>query len=288
MSSTPTPVVSQAAVSPPAPSHPTRAIDYLRLSASRIGLRATVHNVIARKWAKLTTTADQTTLIPYRAKGLKAPLYCRYGTSDANVFHQMFVDREYAALGFVQDPKVIVDCGGNVGFAAAYFLSQYPKARLILVEPDSSNLAQCRRNLAPYADRVTLIQAGIWAETTGLIVEHPLSGSEDHWSIQVRAAKPGETPDLEAIDLNSLCEQQGIDHIDILKIDIERSELAVFDRNYQDWMSKVGHLAIELHGPDCEAVFYNAIQSRPYETWNAGELTFCRFTTPAATASALV
>jgi FkbM family methyltransferase len=267
------------------PGQPSSFIDYFRLSTTRIGLWATLHNGLARKWAKATTPAGQTTLIPYRAKGLKAPLYCRYGTSDSIVFHQMFIDREYAALGIIKDPKVIVDCGGNVGFAAAYFLNQYPNARLILVEPDSSNLEQCRLNLAPYGDRVTLIQSGIWAETTGLIVEHPLNGSEDHWSIQVRAAQPSETPDLDAIDLKTLCEQQGIDHIDILKIDIERSELSVFAHNYQTWITKVGSLAIELHGPDCEAVFYQAIQDYPHKTWQAGELTFCRFTTTTKVAA---
>ena len=62
--------------------------------------------------------------------GLRAPrvgmVYCRAHTSDLGVFRQIFIDREYRCLDDVQEPRLIVDCGANVGYASAYFLARHP------------------------------------------------------------------------------------------------------------------------------------------------------------------
>src|SRR5262245_452689 len=84
-----------------------------------------------------------TTRAPYRltTKTAAFPLWCRPGTSDETVFWQVFVDLQYAALVPRAAPRLILDCGANVGYTASYFLTRFPSARVFAVEPDPGNAA---------------------------------------------------------------------------------------------------------------------------------------------------
>lgn len=75
-------------------------------------------------------------LLRLRARTAGYPLYARDLSSDLEVFEQIFVKKEYWPLNDIADPKVIIDCGAYVGYSAAYFLTRFPHARLIAIEPD--------------------------------------------------------------------------------------------------------------------------------------------------------
>src|SRR5262249_10217337 len=98
------------------------------------------------------------------------PLWMRLGTSDVDVYRQVFLEQEYGCLAGVDDAKFIVDCGANVGFSAAYLLSRYKDAALVAAEPDAENFGMLQRNTAPFGDRIHALRAGIWSHTTGLSV----------------------------------------------------------------------------------------------------------------------
>jgi FkbM family methyltransferase len=216
--------------------------------------------------------------------GLRAPqvgtVFCRAHTSDLGVFRQIFIDREYRCLDDVRDPGLIIDCGANVGYASAYFLARYPRARLIAVEPDTGNFAVLRDNLAAYSDRTTLIQSGVWSTETGLVMSEDKFGDGREWSYTVRPNRPGETPAMHAVDIGGLLKASGFDRISILKIDIEGSEKEVFRHNYQAWIGKVDRLVIELHGADCEAALMRALECCAAEISRCDELTVCSFMRP--------
>ena len=78
-------------------------------------------------------------LIPIRLQGFKDFFYARFGTSDRAVFNQIFIEQEYACLNHVKDPKLIMDCGANVGYSSLWFLNRYPGAHMIAIEPDAGN-----------------------------------------------------------------------------------------------------------------------------------------------------
>ncbi|WP_017652981.1 FkbM family methyltransferase [Fortiea contorta] len=212
---------------------------------------------------------------PLFVKNIKYPVYCRYGTSDSFVFDQIFVNEEYAGLGNIENVDWIIDCGANVGYSAVYLLNKYPQAKIIAVEPDPENFELCAQNLAPYGDRVHMINSAIWSSTVDLVIDRPLQDNGE-WAVQVRPCEPGETPALNAIDIKSLLDNFDLKTVDILKVDIETAELEVFAHNYQEWLKKVKNIAIELHGKDCEEVFFKAISSIQHNSWSAGELTFCQ------------
>lgn len=209
------------------------------------------------------------------ANYIKYPIYSRYGTSDSSVFHQIFVHEEYSKLGNIDHVNWIIDCGANVGYSSVYLLNKYPQATVIAIEPDPGNFELCSMNLAPYGKRAYVINSAIWSSTVDLVIDRPLKDNGE-WAIQVRPCQPGEIPALNAIGIKSLFEDFNIDQVDILKVDIETAELEVFAHNYQEWLNKVKYIAIELHGKECENVFFQALSSLKYNSWSAGELTFCK------------
>ncbi|MBI4341873.1 MAG: FkbM family methyltransferase [Candidatus Omnitrophica bacterium] len=214
-------------------------------------------------------------LIRLHVRGLNTPLYVRYGTSDPMVFRQVFIDHEYACLT-VESPRWIVDCGGNVGYTALYYLRQYPAAQLIVIEPDGDNLALCRRNLRAYRDRVALVCAGVWSHRAGLKVVRGQYRDGKEWATQVRECAEGEVADVEAVSLTDVLAANGVERVDILKVDIEQSERVVFAKGYAPWLNRTKNIVIELHDDECEQVFFQALQPYRYQLSRSGESTVVR------------
>lgn len=216
------------------------------------------------------------TMAALESRHCSTPLYARGGTSDLSVFYQIFVEREYACLDDARGVKFIVDCGANVGYSSAYLLNRFPEARLIAVEPDADNFRMLEINLAPYRERCTLIQSGVWSCATGLVVSPVRQGSGDEWGITVRQCLPGEAAMVDAVDLGSLLRDSGEARISILKIDIEGSEREVFASNVDGWIDRFDNLVIELHGDECETAVRRALRGQPIDYSTSGELTVCK------------
>src|SRR5262249_15125175 len=151
------------------------------------------------------------------------------------VYNQIFLERGYQCLDSIRDPQLIIDCGANVGFSAAFFLTRHARAKLIAIEPEKSNFHLLKRNVARFGSRVRTIHGGVWSHRCGLKVERLGYRDGREWSVRVRESQPGERTDIEAFDVGSLLSQSGCDRISILKIDIERSELEVFKNGNLDW-----------------------------------------------------
>ncbi len=204
---------------------------------------------------------------PYRlsTKAARYPLWCRPQSSDLDVFKQIFVLHEYALVtGLLKGSSVglVLDCGANAGYSAAYFLTQFPRCELIAVEPDAANFRLLQRNLAPYGKRARAMHSAIWSHSVGLKITDNLFRDGREWARTVRECRGDETPDFVATDIATLLHDSGHERISLLKMDIEGAETIVFNSNYEDWLSRVDNIAIELHddspfGPATE-VFYRA------------------------------
>ena len=70
---------------------------------------------------------------PYTLKSRHAlhPLQCRSRTTDSAVFWQVFIGLEYECLDDVADVGLVIDCGANVGYSSAYFLSRFPRCTVV-------------------------------------------------------------------------------------------------------------------------------------------------------------
>ena len=207
-------------------------------------------------------------LLKLHPANLLHPIELRINSTDADVYRQVLVQEEYAAVadGYME---TIVDCGANVGYTSAYLLSRFPDAQVVALEPFPANAELCRRNLAPYGQRATVLEAAVWSHSGRLVLDHA-GGNE--WGVRVRATRAGECGDIEAIDLPSL----GLNRIDLLKIDIEGSEATLFANGTNRWLPHVSNIAIELHGKECEEQFRRAMADYRYTLSHSGELTICQ------------
>jgi FkbM family methyltransferase len=206
---------------------------------------------------------------PFAAKIPDSNLRCwlRPGSSDLKTFRAIFGEREYSFREYAR-PEVIVDAGANIGLASLYFASLFPDARILALEPEPSNFELLRRNCASHPN-ITPLRRALWSRSGALNIANP--GGEK-WCIRMEEAEDG-AGEIPAIDVPDLMKEFGLDHIDILKVDIEGGEAELF-AGYPTWIEKVRVLVIELHDRfrvGCSAAFYPAMARHDFEEFRSGE-----------------
>lgn len=202
--------------------------------------------------------------------GARHPLYLRLRTSDIPTFMQIFVAQEYA-VDPVRAPEVIVDAGAYIGLSTVFFAHRYPQARILAIEPEPGNFALLQQNTAPYP-HITCLHNALWHEPASLRIRDPGVGA---WGYQTQADTDSGGTRVESITLDQLMSDHGLTRIDLLKIDIEGAERAVFAAGGA-WLDRVGMIAIELHDelvPGCRQTVEDATLAFAY-TARQGENHF--------------
>jgi len=204
------------------------------------------------------------------------PLQARTGvSSDIDVLWQVFRAEEYGCVRALSRPLFIIDLGANVGYSSIFFLSEFPESTVLAVEPDPGNFKLCTANLKPYGKRALLLCGAAWSRRCSLSLARGEGDGRD-WAVQVREGDDSGQATVEAFDIPSLLSIANANEIDLLKVDIEKSEIELFGPSCADWLPRVKNICIELHGPDCDEVFFHALQGYDYKLSHSGELTFCQ------------
>ena len=208
------------------------------------------------------------------SRDLRHPVVARRGSSDLHVFHQVFVERQYACVNNVREPGVVLDLGANVGYASAYFLSRFPSCTVLAVEPDPNNFALLQRNLKPYNGRARAIQCAVWWRAQSLRFKRsPAKGEE--WGRSLDENGASEEPPVNSMTIDMIFTAAEVSRISILKIDIEGAERKLFSHN-TSWLDSVDNIAIELHDEECRRVFSAAVDPLTEHKSASGELTYCK------------
>jgi FkbM family methyltransferase len=207
-------------------------------------------------------------MVQARVPGSGAGLLVRLGTSDVEVFVQVYRWGEYEQ-DFAVAPRVIVDAGAYTGLSTAFFATRYPDAAIIAIEPDDGNFAMLARNTAGFPN-VRLVQAALWSQSGTVSLEDPGDGA---WGIRlagvaspdaaVNAAHQG--TGVRAVTVPEIMREHDLPGIDLLKVDIEGSEMEVFS-HADTWIGSVNAISIELHDrfrPGCSSVFFQAVEDFP-------------------------
>ncbi|AQT46274.1 Methyltransferase FkbM [Bartonella choladocola] len=208
-----------------------------------------------------------------------ADLSLRIDDSDIRVFKQIFVDNEYDSLNLPETAKTIIDLGANIGLSVFFFIKKFPDARIVAVEPDAVNFSIMEKNLEKFSKSVSLLQAAIWPTDgeVSLVEEDDDHASLGAWGYRTEASKDNSALSVKAISIPTIMKQYDMDFIDILKVDIEGAEYELFEKNYEDWIDKVGLVIIETHDrfkPNSEAVVRKALKGRFDELPMKGENLF--------------
>jgi FkbM family methyltransferase len=255
-------------------------IDYVKtlaLASKATGPRSVMLYLLHRQLEKRGWGEDEFCFLhPHQASH---PLCLRLaGSSDLEVFYQIFILEEYKSLRDLKNIHLVIDAGANVGLSSAYFLTCFPKATVISIEPDRANCEACRSNLRSYdipSGRSIVIEGAIWSHCTNLSLSSNFADGRD-WAKRVVERTQGGKEVVQAWDMTSILERQGGRPVDLLKIDIEGAELEVFGETAQLWLDKVRNICIELHGPECRETFLKSLHDFRYDLSHAGELTICR------------
>jgi FkbM family methyltransferase len=200
----------------------------------------------------------------------------RRQTTDWACLEKVFIAGEYNSP-FQLSPRIIVDAGANIGMATLFFVRQYPQAHVVAIEPELLNFEMLKRNCDGIAN-VTLIRAALWPENRELKIENPDAAA---WAFAVSEACCTSDNSLRvpAITVPEILHRLNADHIDLLKIDIEGSELKLFSNGSDKWLDKVRCIVIELHDrftPGCSDAFYSALASRQFTQEVKGENVFVK------------
>jgi len=190
---------------------------------------------------------------------LEHPVYVRTKTTDITTFIHVILDKEYA-LSFNASPKVILDCGANIGLTSVYYANLYPNATIIAVEPVESNYNILIKNVS-YYENIIPVHGAIWDKKIKLSIEDAGTG---HWGFQTRESGDFDIQ-VQAYSINDILKEYGFNSISLLKMDIEGAEKEVFE-SASDWIEKVDVVIVELHDrlkAGCETAFQKATNEMP-------------------------
>jgi FkbM family methyltransferase len=152
---------------------------------------------------------------------------------------QPIQDRYDAILSSGRVP-VIIDCGANIGLSAQYFARNFPKARIIGIEPSLENFKAAQANCAAFAN-ISLHHAAIGSKPGFVAIE---DAAVDANAFQVARVDAGEGIAVRTIP--DIFAEQDNAELFIVKVDIEGFERDLFSSNI-GWIAACDVLIVELH-----------------------------------------
>jgi len=206
-----------------------------------------------------------------KVPGVKYPIQLRPYTKDRPTFEKIFLFDEYDFdfPNFIQNPKLIIDAGANIGLSAIFFANKFPNAKIIALEPEPENIKQFKANTKNYPN-ITLIEGALWKSNSFLKIEDIGLGEA---GFIVKEVTNKTSNSIESFSLDKILQNTDFNEIDFLKIDIEGSEKEVFE-NAETWLPKVKSFSIELHDQmkqGCSKSVFKAVNQQNFQFDLKGE-----------------
>jgi FkbM family methyltransferase len=209
--------------------------------------------------------------ITLRLPGIATPLVCRPRDSDLSVLWTAFFLRD-CDFELPFSHSSIIDAGANVGYVSVFLANKYPMARIVAVEVDPDNVEILRENVQGY--NVDVVQGALWSSHSYCCIDRSADKSYAFRVREVPEATPGALP---ALTITDLLERLGTEQVDLLKLDIEGGEEALFSANYDEWLDRVRALIVEVHGPKSDEAIRGVMTNRGFSMQRQGEkLVFSR------------
>jgi len=200
-------------------------------------------------------------------------IYLRNNSSDMDIFNQIFIDKDYN-INLSIEPKVIVDCGANIGLTSLFFAVNFPSASIFSFEPEAENYEILKINTRQFP-KVTPVNKAIWSKDG--VISILKSSSFDSHKVTESVIN---SDTVDSISIASILTKYNLSEIDLLKMDIEGAEKEIFEAEIQDWLPKIKILVIELHDrfkPGCSMSLFNALKGYNYNMSIKGELLIFEF-----------
>lgn len=206
-----------------------------------------------------------------------------------DTFLEIFRDHAHALLpGFRGEAGgTVVDLGGNEGFYTLRIKLLNPTVRVLAAEPVVENVELFRANLeANDVDGVTLRETAVTARNGTVQIETlphvGTVGSTDilafprPW-IRAEEIRRRHVP---TTTLGALLDAAGVDEAEILKMDVEGSEVEILSEG-RKVLRRFRRIVVECHGEGARRVTQQIIEEQGFgciyaETKRSGDLYFLR------------
>ncbi len=190
----------------------------------------------------------QKRIVQVRYADLSEPVCVRMGSPDLWVLEEIFSRGEYRRVAEhdLGEVRQIVDLGSNAGMSIRFWLSRWPDARVIGVEPDPHNFEVASLNARQHRGgaNVRMVRACVAGEARLVTLDR----RKDESKYIMTSVRPSADA-IPAWPLTRILEEQGaLPVIDLLKVDIEGAEREVF-AHCAEWIGRVRHMVLEVHPP---------------------------------------
>ena len=207
----------------------------------------------------LNTTNPTESYETIRVRDLNdSEIFCRYGTTDVNVFDDTFFGRYHLPPEDLTPISTIVDLGSNIGLTIAHYSVLYPHARIVGVEMDLENWKVCQKNVAPFVANCKVLNAAVWTRPGKI----RYGGSMESAFCVDEELTVGE--EVECLTISQLIEEFGSTVIDFMKMDVEGAEEALL-KDSGEWLHRVRCLKVEIHEPYTVARCSELLKSYGFE-----------------------
>lgn len=198
---------------------------------------------------------------------LKYKVHLRPGSVDNCVFKQIFLkqDLNIPILDEIEVKRAL-DIGANIGMSSLYLANKFPDAKIIGIEPDTSNGEMFKKNLSHFPN-VDFMLGAIRGDNKNVKIMDYGKGESGYVTEENINGFP-------AITIGDILLKYKWDMVDVIKMDIEGSEKSVFENNCENWLPKTKVLLVELHErkvSGCTKIFNDAVSKYNFKRSKSGE-----------------
>ena len=168
----------------------------------------------------------------------------KYNDSDYGLLFKFFSSKEIRGKRINPNEKIefILDGGANIGLFSCLYATYYPSSKIIAVECEKSNYEVLKHNSKQYNNILPVLGA-VWDEDKRLDIMNPEASSVGFTVGESNEGSGG----VEGFSIDSLARINGLDHFDLIKLDIEGAEFQLYKSLDKEWIKKARRIIIEIH-----------------------------------------
>ncbi len=171
---------------------------------------------------------------------------------------------------------VIIDIGANIGFFSLFLKSRFPNAKVLAYEPMPPNFDYLKQHVESNSHaEIHLHNKAVSAKPGILTLHYHLKRPWPTAASMVPQDDATKTIDVTCETLEQIISDNGLEHINLLKLDCEGAEFEIVYQTPSTCFDQIQRIALEYHPndqPGCNAANLKAhLESLGYQTLTGGK-----------------